>query len=555
MELMFILQGKTRRILAIVVVFALLPIIVLSGNAGFSVKAGASKVYVASSASVRGDEINGGDFIIDGGVYAKDSKVVFDESSSQSARLLAKTRINNLKEYGITELFDMSATFEFSELPNGGKASFLFGLGKSSSGAGSADSGEVAFSYDNTQKCICIEVNEYVTANIPKAVAGKHTYNMFSLNTAITLKTTVDVYGKIYASVSCAEAGAREIKILDGRTLNIDPKGYVAFASQSAGANAYLKNVFSVYDIAVTAYAYDVVETVDHYLETFDKGSYNANMFYSETTGSPIYPAKIAVEDGKLVFRNVGQGYFTTKEQYSNFELKFDITDLYREGKKDDNGNITQLISHWFMIGFGVDNYNDPPSERIQATFLHFDGLPLDSDDNRSNHFTGDVQNGIKDRYILWNNAVDGNPVAGSIKGMTDNAGEGVFSLWDKDSIGNETVNIKLTVVDGVITLAYKLASRAEYVEQYRFDLGTMQTGYVRIYSYGEGVGGSVTEYTSVLNMTIDNFEITNLDNDAVKLVKAEPIYRSNVLPQTPDFNYTTVPDASDLLNNKLKNK
>ena len=548
---MVILQGKTRRIWAFVLVFAFVLVVVFSSNAGFSVKAGASKVYVASSASVRGDEINGGDFIIDGGVYAEDSKVVFDKKSAKSARLLAKTRINNLKDYGITELFDMSATFDFAALPDGGKAMFLFGLERSSNGAGSAGSGEVAFSYDHDQNSICIEVNEYVTANIPKAVAEKHTYNMFSLNTAITFNMTVDVYGKVYASVSCAESGVDNIDVLDGKTLKIDPKGYVAFASQSAGTADAQKNVFRVYDIAVTAFAYDVVETVDHYIETFDEGSYNANMFYSQTTSSPIYPAKIAAEDGKLVFRNVGQGYFTTKEQYSNFELKFDITDMYREGKKDDSGNIEQLISHWFMIGFGVDNYNDPPSERIQATFLQLEGLPSDTATNRSNHFTGEVQNGVKNRYVLWNNA---NAVSGSIKSMTGNTSEGIFSLWDKDYIVNETVNIKFTVVDGVITLEYKLASRTEYVEQYRFDLGTMQTGYVRLYSYGAG-SGSLTEYTSVLNMTIDNFEITNLDNDAVKLVKAEPIYRSNVQPHTPDFNYTTVPDASDLLNNKLKNK
>ncbi|MBR0188901.1 MAG: hypothetical protein IJQ23_00785, partial [Clostridia bacterium] len=111
MDLMVILQGKTRRIWAFVLVFAFVLVVVFSSNAGFSVKAGASKVYVASSASVRGDEINGGDFIIDGGVYAEDSKVVFDKKSAKSARLLAKTRINNLKDYGITELFDMSATF------------------------------------------------------------------------------------------------------------------------------------------------------------------------------------------------------------------------------------------------------------------------------------------------------------------------------------------------------------------------------------------------------------------------------------------------------------
>ena len=301
----------------------------------------------------------------------------------------------------------------------------------------------------------------------------------------------------------------------------------------------------------ITAYAYEIAETVDHYLETFDKNSYNANMFYSETTASGISPSKIYVEDGKLVFRNVGQGFFTTKEKYSNFELKFDIVDLYRKGEVDEDGNISKLISHWFMIGFGVDNYKDPPSERIQATFLQFEGLPGSTD-----HLTGDVAGGRKDTYILWNNgsAVAEKDEKGEnigLKSMNENPAEGKFSLWNDEYIQGETVNLKFTVVDGVITLYYKLASQTEYVMQYQHNLGTTQMGYVRIYSYG---GGSIDSKTSsVLNMTIDNFEITNLDNDAVKILKNPPIYKSNVVAATPDYTYTTTPDASDLLNNKLK--
>ena len=544
-EIMTILKGKTRRAFAFALNFALAFAVIFSNNTVFYANAGASMVYVVSSASVRGDEINEGDFKIEGSVYAKDGKVVFGETAAKSARLLAKTKINNLKDYGVTELFDMSATFEFADLQNGGKATFLFGLKKANSGAGSEGSGEVAFTYDNTDNCMCIEVNEYLSANLPTAVAKKGTYKMLLLGTAITFKMSVDVDGRVYASVSCEETDVDNLKILDGKTLNIDPQGYVAFASSAATDGA--KSEFRISDISVTAFAYDVVETVEHYKETFDGNSYNANMFYSQTTNSPIYPAKIAVEDGKLVFRNVGQGYFTTKEKYSNFELKFDIVDLYREGKKDSNGKITQLISNWFMIGFGVDNVNDPPNERIAATFLHFYELPLDIKENRSNHYTGKVDNGMKDNYFLWDN---GSAVADAVQSMSG-TGEGQFSLWDKDYIGDETVNLKLTVVDGLITLYYKLESDREYVKQYEYYLGTMQTGYVRIYSYGDG-SGSVTEFTGVLNMTIDNFEITDLD--AVKLVKAAPVYRSNVQPRTSDYIYTTVTDDSDLLNNKLKN-
>lgn len=533
---------------ALITVFLFAVLFAFPYKAPFNALAGASKVYVLSSASVRGSEINQGDIKIEGGVYASNNKIVFDEALSKTARILAKTRVNDLKEYGVLELFEASATFEFEKLADGGSASFVFGLKKFSDDAGSVGSGEVVFTYDKTQNSICVEVNEYLTKNVATHFAVKTAYSMLALNTAITLRMNVDVNGKAVISVESADSGVKPVYIVNGKTLDIAADGFIAFRSVSPEDNA--KNIFRLYDVSVTAFAYDLVETVDHYIETFDKNSYNANMFYSESVGSPITPSKIAVENGRLTFRNVGQGYFTTREQYSNFELKFDIVDLYRKGVKDENGNIEKLISHWFMIGFGVDNYNDPPSERIQATFLHFEGLPGDSESNRSNHFTGVVDSGVKDRYILWNNA---GAVSGSIKSMSGDKSKGIFSLWDDEYIGNLTVNLKLRVVDGVIELYYKLESQTEYVLQYRYDLGTMQTGYVRIYSYGAGAGSSVSEYTSVLNMTIDNFEITNLDNDAVKLVKPSPVYKSNIMPKTKDYDYDTVTDDSDLLNYKLK--
>ena len=74
---MFSRNGKTYKLVAafLVAVFAFF----MTGlNNLISVDAGSSQVYVVSHVSVSGDNINGGDFKIEGGVYAKDGKVVFD---------------------------------------------------------------------------------------------------------------------------------------------------------------------------------------------------------------------------------------------------------------------------------------------------------------------------------------------------------------------------------------------------------------------------------------------------------------------------------------------
>ena len=120
--------------------------------------------------------------------------------------------------------------------------------------------------------------------------------------------------------------------------------------------------------------------------------------------------------------------------------------------------------------------------------------------------------------------------------------------------IGDKTVSVKLTVIDGVIDLYYKIEGANSYTKVYHYDLGVTQTGYVRIYTYGNNAAFEQgLEYTGVCNMTIDNFGITNLDNDTVKLIKANPAYRSNVTPAVKNFEYKTVTDDSDLLINKLK--
>ena len=40
------------------------------------------------------------------------------------------------------------------------------------------------------------------------------------------------------------------------------------------------------------------------------------------------------------MFRNVSQGYFGTREKFSNFELKFDVTDMNRVAEYDTEGNL-----------------------------------------------------------------------------------------------------------------------------------------------------------------------------------------------------------------------
>lgn len=495
--------------------------------------AGATKSYVTSTTSVNNDSINTGDFFVNGKVYAKDSKMVFDDKCNVKASVVSKAQIKNLKEYGMPDMFTMTATVNIKSIVAGGKMAFAFGL-KNSNALGEEGSAEIAFTYDNG---IYLEVNEYKNG-AAQAFVTKQKYTLLSLNTDIDITLKVESSGKIYLSLQC---NGNDIKVLSGKPLNIDAQGSIGVFSVS---NENGKNHFTVADMETLAYVYETPLTVESYTENFDNG-YNANMFYSESSASPLKPSKITVEDGQLKFRNVATGYFTTKEVFSNFELTFDVTDFGRKAKYDEKGNITQLVSSWFMIGFGVDNYNDPASERLQATFLQFDYIPMNSAERYIDH-ENPTESMLNKRYVLYNNGA-----AVHTSSMSEK------NLWNEEYSAGKTVNVKLVVEDGVISLYHKLEDESDYGEPlYSYDLGITQTGYVRIFTYGDtSVPSQGIQTIASFNMTIDNFKIRNLDNPNVMQVKSAPVYKSNSLEFTKDYVYTTVPDENDLLGNKLKGK
>ena len=495
--------------------------------------AGATKSYITSSASVKNDRINKGDYFVNGRVYAKDSKMVFDDKCAVKASVVSKAQVKNLKEYGLPDMFTMTATVNLANIVSGGKVAFAFGL-KDQNALGEDGSAEIAFTYEDG---IYLEVNEYKNGSV-QAFVAKQKYSLLSLNTDVDVTLKVTSGGKIYLTLFC---NGNEIKVLSGKPLTIDPQGSIGVFSVS---NESEKNKFTVADMETLAYIYETPLTVDSYTETFDQG-YNANMFYSESSASPLKPSKIAVEDGQLKFQNVATGYFTTKEVFSNFELTFDVTDFGRKAKYDENGKLSQLISSWFMIGFGVDNYNDPASEKLQATFLQFDYIPMNSAERYIDH-ENPTESMLNKRYVLYNNGTS-----------VHTAPMGEKNLWNEEYSAGKTVNVKLVVEDGVISLYHKLEDETEYGEpQYRYDFGITQTGYVRIFTYGDtAIPSEGIQTMASFNMTIDNLKIRNLDNPNVKQIKSAPVYKSNALSFTKDYVYTTVPDENDLLGNKLKEK
>lgn len=489
--------------------------------------AGSSRVYVVSEASITKNSISTGTFFISGDVTADNGKAVFGNEKENSS-LFAKAKIRNLKEYGVPELFSMNLKLNVAEIAENGRYSVCFGLKKLKDYIGAANSFDVEFTYSDG---MYVGVNYYDANGNRSSVYKKQKFGALNLGKEISLSVTVTTGNKLTVKIN-GDA------YVSGKTIN-DATGYVAFYSEG-------RNRVSLYDAEVISYKYDAPETID-YVETFENG-YNANVFSSQSKASPMSPSSLSVEDGKLVFRNTAEAYFTTKYQYSNFELTFDISDLYNEAEFNEFGEPTKLISNWFGIAFGVDTTDQPASATVPlSSWLQFEGVPIYSNPPYGEDHTKVWGN---PRYVMWEtgNARDIQPMYGA-NGKS-------FSLWNKNDVRGNTVNVKFTMTDGLAELYYRIDGDDDWgTPYYSYDLGAVRTGYVRIFTWGDTeLNPKGMAYQSMANFKIDNFSIKNTDNEAAKKVAETPGYKSNIRDKTPDFDYTTVTDKNDLLGEKLKN-
>lgn len=490
-------------------------------------KAGSSEVYIASSTSIDDTSINSGDFLTTGKVAAENGKAKFN-TLSEKEKLTTKTKVFNLKEYGVTTLLDFSSTLNFSSFAEDGNFSMAFGLNNLKNETGAEDSFAVKVNYDSASKKFSIGVSEY-TKDGEISVYASTVIGAIKINRDVTFKVFVDTDCNLTVSVLPTGASS-ETKLVSGYGLNVNPEGYISYISSG-------RNEITLSDPQILVYEYDAPETID-YTETFDKNGYNSNVFYSASTASPITPSSLSVENGALRFKNTAAAYISTRYKYSNFELSFDITDMARTATFDDNGNVVSLINSWFGIAFGVNSIDEAPDTTTRySTWLQLGRV------------VPGVENFVKPanvHYLLWDNNGNWNNVTDP-QYMTD------FNPWSTKYDG-EVINVKFAVTDGLVELFMKTDGDPDWGEPYfTYDFGKVKTGYVRIFTAGNtGIETKGIEYNDVGNFTIDNLSIKDTDHENAKTLLPTPEYKSNLWRKTPDYDYKTKPDDKDLIGNKI---
>ena len=497
------------------------------GTGAKTASAGASRSLVVSASSIGENKISSGDFFING-VTAKNGKAIFSPDKTESS-LVAKAYIANLKDYGVPVLFSATITLNAKSFADGGEFSAIFGLGSFAAAKGAANT--FAITVSEGSGCVKIGAAEYRKEGAATDIYSAREFPSIKLGSDFTVGAEVTTDNNLTFKVN-------------GRTykeykLGVDASGFAAFLS--SGANeVYLS------DTEIYGYRYETPETVD-YVETFDDG-YNANMFYSHSDASPLAPTNLSVADGKLWFNNTAGAFFSTRYNYSNFELTFDISDLRAEATYEGE-TLTGLISGWFGIAFGLDSPDVNLDHVIKnGTWLNFEGIPMDVD--HSTYYDGA-------RYVVYDKAFDGRSWSSKAEVPMHNGYNGTsFSLWDKDFISERTVSVKFAMNDGLIEVYYRFEGEKEWGEPYfAFDMGSLKTGYVAIIANGETtISKNGIKYNSAAQFKIDNFSVKNTDFEGVKKVIPAPDYKPNRIDKASDYDYTTKTDDGDLIGDKLAN-
>ena len=402
----------------------------------------------------------------------KNGVLVIPNDSSSETRII--TKILAEKDDSYTAMAEVSGSLKFTSLPAEEYFSIGFGLDGIESYSEEPESAEILFK--NTGG-LSIGAVYYDESGDKSEVAPF--VNAGSVSSVLSFSAVLYCNDDLKLSINGREVVSAKIPgSLEGRI------GFL----QSGNCGAEIGNLNVVF------HKYDRPENFD-YIETFEKGVYNEELFTTAYYGSARSPAGMNVEDyggsKVLMYRNTGRCYFGTKKQYSNFELSFDIPYISRETKKDEDGNIVLTPCDTFCISFG-DVARD------------FDGWQFTTSTELV-HFTLNT---------VWGYNHDPQKFK---------VAYGDMGFSDKNT--NQGFSVKMRMVDGKFTLYLKKLADTEFTEIAAAYYENFRTGYIKFWSTGNS------------NIAIDNVSLKNLDENP-NLIEAK---FTSALIKVDDFKYEKI--------------
>ena len=435
-----------KRILSIFILTILLTV-------AFEIPSKAGEVSTLSNLVGENGALNATDWFDPNDILKiSDGTLVIPNESTGETRMISKVFS---KADGICEeLEQLLCDIEFTQLPEGEK--FIFGFGLPSVEAYSGECGNVEVEFQNRNglqvgiKAYDQNGDEHVVAEA-KSCGGR-------VGAKLSVKVVITTEKQITVAVN-------EKEIVRG-TLPVTGEGRVGVL-QTGNCGARISN------LRVKLTQYDRPENPE-FIENFEEGIYNANLFTVKHLEGRRLPSALCVEEYEgsnvLRFRNTGLSYFGTKYTYSNFELTFDIPYFVRQFVRDEAGNVLEAPTM-----FGV-SMGDTAKEFANYEYGYAGSTDLV-------YFESDYVYSHNQKPVLIQ------------KQYSD------MGFFDKNT--NEGFSVQIRMVDGHLTVGMKALKEETFQVIAEADYEDMRTGYIKMWTLGDG------------NVAVDNIQLKNLDVDA----------------------------------------
>ena len=436
---------KKVRILSLVIALVLFSVCFLT-------PVSAGKKEVVSKLTLlteEGEVLNDTDWnISDSNIEKKGNTIVIPaQNATSDTKIISKTVAESNKDVENISKAEMNLTL--TSLPAGQTFVLAFGLQSIEATVGEEGNIELAFTNDGTIKAA---VTSYSADGSKPLVEPKSCG--IALNRSFAVKMFITSAGVLEVFINNASFAKVKLPVSgEGR--------FGILQSGSCGA--------VISGLVMTCSFYERPENTNIF-EDFEDGEFNSNLFVSTSVDNGTFPSGVKIEDYNgskvLRFQNTKLAHFCTLHQYSNFEISFDIPYYSRHYTYDEYGNVTGKPCGNLAFGFG---------EEVSTPVGYA--------------YTSDVDLIVLRSDVIYSE--NQKAFRTELKNM---------NLFDPES--DEGYSFKLTVVDGHYDVAVKPLKSDNYKVIATSDFNAQRSGYVNIWSTGNG------------NFAVDNIKITNLDKN-----------------------------------------
>ena len=404
-------------------------------------------------------------------ITVKKGTLVFPADSTSDTRLIMK---NAIQKADAAALFQAKCNLNLKSVADGQRFIIALGVDSVESYIEEASSVEIYFEKQNGLQ---VGVRSYNESGEVKEITEKKNVGS-SLGKNVTLNITVSLDMKLNVLVNGTS--------ICNQKSPVDLQGRVMLA-QSGGCEVHVSN------LSILSYTYDRPEN-SSYFEDFEKGTLNMEILDSKMGfgAGRSFKSSASIEDyhGNKVFmfKSAGSCYFGTAQEYSNFELTFDMPYLLYKDILREDGTVQTQKQGALVFGIGC-----PPAANEHFVYEHgAEALVIE---------TG----------VIYNYK--------TLPTYRKNFDTSVYG----DPENNVGYSVKLRVVDTMLTISLKSRVSGQYDEMISYKVGSA-TPLGRIYIC---TGNN-------LECAIDNWKITNLDENGNVVTTGEIVFT----PPTKDWEY-----------------